>query len=423
MDLTGAHGPENFTPVEGSSASSKREVKGARRVRNACLQCRERKIRCSRTYPCKGCISRGDGDACDWQGGFPSGDIPVQQQRVAKQRRAFDELYGRIIEIKSLMSSLMRQDPTLKNRIVEWTQLHPELNDMWQDFLYPNPFSQPQQHTGYLGSDLLNWAFPSLYPPDSAASFESCASSATTSSTFYSLGNACSASSHSPRTAGSFLTEPEATSPVPFLKPCKTSGYKSWQSLREAPSSYQSVRTSEKFNHEPHSQQNAPAHHALHNFSQLQFSPQFHPSSYLGQPRFELAKEPLNVGDTGLMSSIQSMANVHSGTNTSNPFGTTMPNQRQSFDVTGNFQGSFYGSRPAHRSLEMVLPSQDSPLTPRNVNWLADTNQRSNSAPMAMELEIGMLSFGQDCGAGAENFQIHQTQPQAYCPGPELQWN
>jgi hypothetical protein len=34
-------------------ASPKREVKGARRVRNACLQCRERKIRCSRTYPCK----------------------------------------------------------------------------------------------------------------------------------------------------------------------------------------------------------------------------------------------------------------------------------------------------------------------------------------------------------------------------------
>lgn len=44
-------------PIQSGSAaegpSPKREVKGARRVRNACLQCRKRKIRCSRTYPCK----------------------------------------------------------------------------------------------------------------------------------------------------------------------------------------------------------------------------------------------------------------------------------------------------------------------------------------------------------------------------------
>ncbi|KAH9814576.1 hypothetical protein DFH28DRAFT_894546 [Melampsora americana] len=410
MDLTGPHCAENFTPVEGSSPSSKREVKGARRVRNACLQCRERKIRCSRTYPCKGCISRGDGDACDWQGGFPSGDIPIQQQRVAKQRREFDELYGRIIRIKSVMYDLMRQDPTLKNRIVEWTQLHPELNDMWQDFLYPDPFSQTQHHMGYnpIGTDLLDWAFPSLYPPDSAASFESCASSATTASTFYSLGIACSSSSHSPRTAGSFLAESEAKYPVPFLKPCKTSGYKSWQYLKEAPSPYQPVRTSEKFNNEPRLQHHALPHHALHNLSPFQFSPQFYPPTYLGQPRFELAKEPLKVGDEGLMSDIRSMTNIHSAPNTLNPLSTTMPNQRQSFDVTGSFEGdpNFHASRPTHRSLEMILPSQENPLTPRNVNWITDNNQRSNSASMGMELDIGLLSFGQACGTGSDNFQI-----------------
>ncbi|EGG02333.1 uncharacterized protein MELLADRAFT_72794 [Melampsora larici-populina 98AG31] len=411
MDLTGAHCPESFTPVEGSSASSKREVKGARRVRNACLQCRERKIRCSRTYPCKGCVSRGDGEACDWQGGFPSGDIPVQQQRVATQRREFDQIYGRIIEIKSLMTSLMRQDPSLKNRIAEWTQYHPELNDMWQDLLYPNPFSQAQQHTSCpIGSELLEWAFPSLYPPDSAASFESCASSATTSSTFYSLGNAGSSSPHSPRTAGSFLTESEATSPVPFLKPCKTSGYKSWQYLREAPFPYQPIRPSEKFYNEPRSQHNAPAHHPSHDFSQFQFSPQFYSPTYLRPPRFELVKESFKVGDAGIVDGLQSMANVHSEPSTSNPFSTTMPNQRQSLDVAGYFQGdpSFYGSRPTHRSLELTSAPQDNTLTPRNVNWPAHDNQSSNPATMGMELDIGKLSFGQDCGTGAENFRIRE---------------
>lgn len=54
MDLTVSNYLSDDRPVEESSnVPTKREVKGARRVRNACLQCRERKIRCSRTYPCK----------------------------------------------------------------------------------------------------------------------------------------------------------------------------------------------------------------------------------------------------------------------------------------------------------------------------------------------------------------------------------
>ncbi|KNZ49854.1 hypothetical protein VP01_473g6 [Puccinia sorghi] len=105
-------------PIQSGSAaegpSPKREVKGARRVRNACLQCRKRKIRCSRTYPCKGCVSRGDGAACDWQGGFPTGNIPIYQKHVADQRRQIEQLKDRITSAKACLSFTVRNNPNLK---------------------------------------------------------------------------------------------------------------------------------------------------------------------------------------------------------------------------------------------------------------------------------------------------------------------
>ncbi|POV96718.1 hypothetical protein PSHT_15002 [Puccinia striiformis] len=111
-------GPEASTcQIQSSSAadlSPKREVQGARRVRNACLQCRERKIRCSRTYPCKGCVSRGDGPACDWQGGFPTGNIPIYQRNVADQRRQIEKLKDRLTSAKACLGSALRNKQGLK---------------------------------------------------------------------------------------------------------------------------------------------------------------------------------------------------------------------------------------------------------------------------------------------------------------------
>lgn len=108
-------------PIQSGSAaegpSPKREVKGARRVRNACLQCRERKIRCSRTYPCKGCVSRGDGAACDWQGGFPTGNIPIYQKHVADQRRQIEQLKDRLTSAKACLSFAVLNNPNLKLEI------------------------------------------------------------------------------------------------------------------------------------------------------------------------------------------------------------------------------------------------------------------------------------------------------------------
>ncbi|WAQ92218.1 hypothetical protein PtA15_16A124 [Puccinia triticina] len=103
--------------IQSSSAadlSPKREVKGARRVRNACLQCRERKIRCSRTYPCKGCLSRGDGAACDWQGGFPTGNIPIYQKHAADQRRQIEKLKDRLTCAKACLGSVFQNNSNLK---------------------------------------------------------------------------------------------------------------------------------------------------------------------------------------------------------------------------------------------------------------------------------------------------------------------
>ncbi|KAH9440997.1 hypothetical protein MJO28_016036 [Puccinia striiformis f. sp. tritici] len=114
-------GPEASTcQIQSSSAadlSPKREVQGARRVRNACLQCRERKIRCSRTYPCKGCVSRGDGPACDWQGGFPTGNIPIYQRNVADQRRQIEKLKDRLTSAKACLGSALRNKQGLKLEI------------------------------------------------------------------------------------------------------------------------------------------------------------------------------------------------------------------------------------------------------------------------------------------------------------------
>ncbi|KAA1111626.1 hypothetical protein PGT21_006671 [Puccinia graminis f. sp. tritici] len=110
--------PEASTcQIQSSSAEDlapKREVKGARRVRNACLQCRERKIRCSRTYPCKGCVSRGDGAACDWQGGFPTGNIPIYQKHAADQRREIEKLKDRLTSAKACLGSALQNNPNFK---------------------------------------------------------------------------------------------------------------------------------------------------------------------------------------------------------------------------------------------------------------------------------------------------------------------
>ncbi|KAG0141781.1 hypothetical protein CROQUDRAFT_135954 [Cronartium quercuum f. sp. fusiforme G11] len=413
MDLTTPNYPHPFSTSESSSAVTKREVKGARRVRNACLQCRERKIRCSRTYPCKGCVSRGDGPACDWQGGFPSGDIPVHQQRVAQQRREFEELNSRIAQMKGFMLNHLRQDSSLKTSLIEWTQIHPEL-DVVQDSLYSNLFLSNQHNLGCQPRpEVPDWAFSSLCPPDSATSFETCTSSATDSSTFRSYHHVGSSSSHSPPTAGSFLVQPEVTSPVPFLKPCKTSGYKSWKDLREAAPAGLAVYTSKSFDAPRLQQDQHAALQTLPSLDHFPSLPQLYSAPFLPQHQFPLATASLDFVEQPSMSGFQSSDHVYSTPSTSNPFNTTVPGQcfgvqPESFQADQNLYDGHMVHRISPRTpFEMALPSNRSALLPRKMTWNGD-GQSTALSSMGSAIDFGVLPLNHDCRTGTENYPMSQ---------------
>ncbi|MBW0475514.1 hypothetical protein O181_015229 [Austropuccinia psidii MF-1] len=170
-------------------SSHKREVQGARRVRNACLQCRERKIRCSRTYPCKGCVSRGDGAACDWQGGYPSGNVPVYRTKLAKQRREVDDLKERINLTQSLLLRVIQQEPKLNIGLKTLLEGKPPNSPITGEFLIKNCYGldknekPPGLHSCVKAENLLWLSSASENePPNSAVSQQTNVSTATGSS-------------------------------------------------------------------------------------------------------------------------------------------------------------------------------------------------------------------------------------------------
>ncbi|PLW18072.1 hypothetical protein PCANC_14713 [Puccinia coronata f. sp. avenae] len=199
-------------------ASPKREVKGARRVRNACLQCRERKIRCSRTYPCKGCVSRGDGAACDWQGGFPTGNIPIHQKHVADQRRQIGKLKDRLTCAKALLDATVQCNPKLKLDIGPYRGK--------PAFVLPVP-SREEAPSCFSGGS-------SSRPPDSAPSCMSVFSTSTSTT------NSSQGGSHEDITVCSSLSAELQTSIWKERSPSrlfdsrhKTTGYRPLSLLRE----------------------------------------------------------------------------------------------------------------------------------------------------------------------------------------------
>ncbi|KAI7953629.1 hypothetical protein MJO28_006176 [Puccinia striiformis f. sp. tritici] len=92
-----------------------------KRVYTSCRQCRKRRCACSRELPCFACVSRGEGDQCDWTGASPQFIKPKgqthrdhfsnRQENPARLRiqRDYQELDSRV---ESLLDLVKQHTPS-----------------------------------------------------------------------------------------------------------------------------------------------------------------------------------------------------------------------------------------------------------------------------------------------------------------------
>jgi len=79
LDLSLFIDPNNTSPLLPLPPRKKK------RVYTSCRQCRKRRCACSRELPCFACVSRGEGDQCDWTGASPQFIKPKGQ--VAREHQ------------------------------------------------------------------------------------------------------------------------------------------------------------------------------------------------------------------------------------------------------------------------------------------------------------------------------------------------
>ncbi|KAJ3575517.1 hypothetical protein NP233_g1052 [Leucocoprinus birnbaumii] len=87
--------PPSFLPVPSASMV---ETRVASRPIQSCFQCRKRKIKCSKSYPCTPCILRGEGDACR----------EVDRSLLQGTER-IEELVDRVQKLENTISVLSRR--------------------------------------------------------------------------------------------------------------------------------------------------------------------------------------------------------------------------------------------------------------------------------------------------------------------------
>ncbi|OAV99063.1 hypothetical protein, variant [Puccinia triticina 1-1 BBBD Race 1] len=62
---------QDFIFIDPSNRFLPMPTRKKKRVFTSCRQCRKRRCACSRELPCFACVSRGEGDQCDWTGASP----------------------------------------------------------------------------------------------------------------------------------------------------------------------------------------------------------------------------------------------------------------------------------------------------------------------------------------------------------------
>lgn len=297
--------------------------------------------------------------------------------------------------MKSLMSSHLRRDPTLRSQVLEWTQLHPALENVCHEIMNSDTFAT----SGCSASaSLPDWTFPSLFPPDSATSFDTCTSGATGASTFRSYGIPPSSSSDSPLTAASFISQKEFSLPFRFPKRSNKSGYKSWRDLRQAGSDHGTVQAINPANASRFQTAQQAVLQTLPHLSQFASWPEYYSAQIPCDQSVEEPSDHLDIRKAPRTGTFQSSDHLYSAPSTSNQFSQTIP--EQCFMPANCFE-SIYENRQIfpenvpRTPSEVRLSSQVDDNPHRNVGWICG-NQSSGPPPISMPIDVGMLSFGGD---------------------------